>query len=87
MTRRERARVVELLRCAADGRRNGIGITMAGYGLGHCDGIYPAAKVYLLACGAFIAVNRIPSEWYWAGYRMRRGLLEAAARVEEGSYP
>jgi len=26
-------------------------------------------------------------EWYWASCRSRRGLLEAAMRVEEGSWP
>ena len=60
---------------------------MAGYATGHCDGISPCAKTFSLACDAYVEVNRLPSEWYWASYRMRRGLLEAAARVEEGTWP
>lgn len=85
--KRQRAQVVELLRCAADGRWHGIGLTMAGYALGHCDGINPCTRIYTLACDAYTKVNGIPSEWYWASYRRRTGLLEAAARVEEGSWP
>jgi len=87
MTKRERAQVAELLRCGADGRHHGRGLVMAGYASGHCDGIRPAAKVYLLACDAYMKINRIPSEWYWASYRMRRGLLEAALRIEQGYTP
>lgn len=87
LTKKQRAEVVELLRCAADGRRHGIGITMAGYQTGHCDGISPCTSAYTLACDAYMRVNGIPSEWYWASYRRRRGLLEAAQRVEEGTWP
>lgn len=87
MTKKQRAQVVELLKCAADGARNGRGLVMAGYATGECDGINPCTPVYTLACDAYVHVNRIPSEWYWVNWRMRRGLLEAAARVEEGSWP
>lgn len=85
MTKRERAKVVELLRCAADGRGAGRGLVMAGYATGHCDGVHPCSKVYALACDAYTQIHGIPSVWYWV--RSRGPLLEAAARVEEGSWP
>lgn len=85
MTKLERAKVVELLRCAADGRGSGRGLVRAGYETGHCDGIKPCTKVYSLACTAYMSIHQVPSVWYWA--RPRRPLLEAAARVEEGSWP
>lgn len=87
MTRKQRAQVVELLRCAADGRGHGNGLATVGYSTGECDGINPCSKVYALASAAYVEISGISSEWYWASYRMRRGLLEAAARIEEGSYP
>jgi hypothetical protein len=87
LTRAQRAEVVELLRCAADGRGHGRGLVMAGYATGHVDGIKPCTPIYLLACDAYMEINRIPSEWYWSSYRRRIGLLEAAARVEEGRWP
>lgn len=87
MTRKQRAQVVELLRCAADGRWYGIGLVAAGCASGQCDGIAPCTKVYELACEAYTKINGIPSEWYWVTWRRRYGLLEAAQRVEEGSYP
>ncbi len=87
MTRKQRAQVVELLRCAADGKRHGIGLTEAGYAIGECDGIEPCTPIYSWACDAYMEINRIPSEWYWVNWRRRYGLLEAAQRVEEGSWP
>jgi hypothetical protein len=81
MTKKERAQVVELLRCAADccGRRF----------KGEWSGPF------------HIAARSFSTATYWAAWRARdgikrsrltteqyrRGLLEAAARVEEGSYP
>lgn len=87
LTRSQRAQVVELLRCGADGARNGPGLTMAAYALGHCDGISPCSPMYTLACDAYMQFNRIPSEWYWTNWRRRRGLLEAAQRVEDKEWP
>lgn len=81
MTRRQRAQVVELLRCAADLQS----LASAGYALGYCDGIRPCSKVYALADEAYTQIHGIPSSWYWA--RCRGPLLEAAVRVEAGEWP
>ena len=81
MTKRQRAQVVELLRCAADCKS----LTTAGYALGYCDGKNPCLPVFALACEAYTHIHKIPTHWYWA--RPQKSLLEAAARVEEGSYP
>lgn len=87
MTKRERAQVVELLRCAADQRADGIGLN------GMFDGavsLRAADQTIALAWNVLISVQRghlirtvvgIVDEWY------RAELLEAAARVEEGSWP
>lgn len=81
MTKREREQVVELLRCGADVQS----LVAAGYATGHCDGINPCDSVYAHACDAYMATARIPSVWYHA--RPRRGLLEAALRVELEEWP
>lgn len=87
ITKRQREQVVELLRCGADGRAGGVGLTMAGYALGYCDGVNPCTPIFSLACDAYMKINGVPSEWYWVNWRRRRGLLEAAQRVEEGTWP
>ena len=81
MTKRQREQVVELLRCGADAKS----LVRAGYALGHCDLVNPCSKVYLLADEAYTRIHRIPSSWYWV--RCRMPLLEAAQRVEDGSWP
>lgn len=81
MTKRERAKVVELLRCGADMNN----LVMAGYDTGHCDGVYPCSNIYNLACRAYMGTSRATSAWYHA--RPRKHLLEAAQRVEEGTWP
>ena len=85
MTKRQRAQVVELLRCAAD--------SAPGIGL---NGMFAAKNyvsiggvVFALAWKALLAVS---PDWRRGGLSpvdegYRRGLLEAAARVEEGSWP
>lgn len=79
MTKRERAQVVELLRCAADGvDRIAMPFTTAAEILG-----LRYMPAYSLAKDAFNAtpfVDVTTDEWH-------RRFLEAAARVEEGSYP
>jgi len=87
LTRKQRAEVVELLRCAADGQRNGPGLAWAAADLGYVDFINPCSRVYSLACDAYMQISGIPSEWYWVNWRRRRGLLEAALRVEQGLWP
>lgn len=81
MTRLERSKVVTLLRCGADINN----LVRAGYETGHCDGINPCDRIFSFASDAYCQINRIPTAWYWAN--PRRGLLEAAARVEEGRWP
>lgn len=81
MTKRERLRVVELLLCAADMGS----LCAAGYATGHCDGINPCSKVYALAGRAYAAMPGVVNDN--AYYAHSPGLLEAAARVEEGSWP
>ena len=88
MNRRERAAVVELLRCAADARADGIGL----------NGMFDAATALeatrvaqTFAWDALLTVTRnfsaprnvvgLVDEPY------RAEMLEAAARVEEGSWP
>jgi hypothetical protein len=78
MTRRERAQVVELLRCAADGDRpNGIFPAMENIG----------AKYMPIGADAVDSVSGIN----WGGYsddeQYRAELLEAALRVEQGEWP
>ncbi len=81
MNKKQRAAVVELLRCAADQNN----LVMTGYRTGYVDGINPCDPVYSLACDALAAVSHATSAWYYA--RPRKHLLEAAQRVEDGEWP
>jgi len=72
VTRKQRAQVVELLRCAAD-LSGGIPIYQAARALGISH-----TKTHHLAV---LISGLVPA----CGYQHR--LLEAAQRVEEGSYP
>ncbi|MGN6107251.1 MAG: hypothetical protein ACTHU0_19240 [Kofleriaceae bacterium] len=86
MTRSQRAKVVELLRCAADccGRPIVFPLSSAVLRLA------PSRKVQALAERAFHAAwkPRRQDECHRVRQDKRhRALLEAAARVEEGSWP
>jgi hypothetical protein len=77
MTKKQRAQVVELLRCSADVNR----FYVAAYALG---GLQPANEVFHAAWDAFVGIHgRAPGYWN----NPRKAFLEAALRVEEGSYP
>jgi hypothetical protein len=90
LTRKQREQVVELLRCAADERSDGVGINGMWDGskwLGVLVGsrLSNAAWDALdsITCGHdydYICVGRVDE-------RYRHRLLEAAALVEEGSWP
>lgn len=89
MTKRERSQLVELLRCAADARLP-FKLSDAGYALGHADGIGHCSQVYSFAMTAMNVVydDAIKARRRIEGPRVERWLhLEAAARVEEGSWP
>lgn len=77
MTKRERAQVVELLRCAADG--------------GTLSPWPPIPNtIEWLAWEAKRAINADESLTYnqrWGGRTYQWRLLEAAQRVEEGTWP
>lgn len=76
MTKRHRAQVVELLRCAADAGMDGetpVGLLSAGDEF--------SVEVNDLAWDAYYSVRTEEPG------RFRLELLEAAARVEEGSWP
>jgi hypothetical protein len=78
MTKREREQVVELLRCAAD--RNDPLDAICGFAI---TGARMDAKRQTLddACCALVqTVGESGDDW-------QRDCLEAAARVEEGSWP
>jgi hypothetical protein len=75
MTKRQRSQVVELLRCAADEcNHNHFPRLAALYAFG-LDTDSPQYDAMVLACE------------HVGGRNDQRQLLEAAARVEEGSYP
>lgn len=87
MTKKQRAQVVELLRCAADSRPDGIGL----------NGMFDTA-CWLDLSGdkqdaAWLAVNAVPTRaatFCVVGFideEYRRCLLEAALRVERGEWP
>jgi hypothetical protein len=87
MTRRERAQVVELLRCAADCRPDNVGLngmfdTACWLDLeGHWqDKAWQAINAVPTHSTVFQVVGTVDEEY-------RRVLLEAAARVEEGTWP
>lgn len=87
MTRREREQVVELLRCAADdnaerGGLNGMFDSASDLGVG--------SRLHTEAWNALMDVQPVaeePRALRPVDERYRRELLEAAARVEEGSWP
>lgn len=81
MTKRQRARVVELLRCAADCSS----LVWAAYGTGDADGVNPCSKEFMLARQAYAAIpGVIHAEGY---YHYPHYCLLAAQLVEEGSWP
>ena len=86
MAKRQREQVVELLRCAADvGRNSNEGLySVAGYlDLGTWNTKnYKDPTVWCIACDAR---NAVFAKGLWCGYWHE--CLEAAARVEEGSWP
>lgn len=76
MTKRQRAQVVELLRCAAD-----LHVGDSDTGLAHATDALEADHLWKLALEARVAARSDgPTEYLHT-------CLEAAARVEEGSYP
>lgn len=81
MTKRQRARVVELLRCAADVSS----IVAAGYATNQCDGVNPCTKVFSYARDAYRAVPDVLHADGWHAYP--EFCLEAAQRVEDGEWP
>ena len=88
MTKRQRAQVVELLRCAADTRVDGIGLN------GMFDGERWASDSKLTTEIAWDAVLSVQEGFNGVrrvigviDERYRYELLEAAQRVEEGSWP
>lgn len=81
MTKRQRAQVVELLRCAADVSS----IVRAAYNTGHADGVNPCSRVFLLAREAY---GDIPGVIHAEGYYHHPEFcLEAAQLVEDGEWP
>ncbi len=98
MTAEERKQVVELLRCAADADTQSgnamrvLGPVLASWHLGYRDQetFHPVDGTVALANAAWMAACadldiRWPYREPWDAYRGE--LLEAAQRVEEGSWP
>lgn len=88
MTKKQRAQVVELLRCAADGRPAGIGLN----GLfGASDDLGIETALHNDAWEALFDVRQVQGEFGCdrsvVDEAYRRRLLEAAQRVEEGWTP
>jgi hypothetical protein len=81
MTKRERARVVELLRCAADARERGSRQLNGRYRA--AEGLSIPDDLRAIAWNAFRQTSR--GEVSDEGYRTE--LLEAALRVERGEWP
>lgn len=87
MTKKQRAQVVELLRCAADSRVDGVGLN------GMWDGanlVCPTETVERIAWDAVMSLQRSSRPRQVVGVvdeHYRHELLEAAQRVEEGSWP
>lgn len=79
VTKRQRAQVVELLRCAAD--RCIFDDTFAFGWTRSALGLRQGGKIHNLTCRALTETVGLH------GFDWRRDLLEAAARVEEGSWP
>ena len=83
LSARQRAQVVELLRCAADG----LSATSTGAWTDACDGLDIGIKIQMFAISAFVVVagwGQFSSAEWEDG---RAAYLEAALRVEEGSWP
>lgn len=95
MTNDEREQVVELLRCAADASTDRehpiIGPVLASWWLGHRDDEFTeVGGVVGHADHAWLDVVNEPWSTKWPNrswFDYRDELLEAAARVEEGSWP
>ena len=82
MTKKERAQVVELLRCAADGTDWTYDVVTTGREQGY------SSAVVQTACAARWAVSdERRGAWDGSSKYNREDRLEAAQRVEEGSYP
>jgi hypothetical protein len=88
MTKRERAQVVELLRCAVEKDKNGaggiFGSVMALYeptAANSSDLTGKVRRLWMLACRARDAVG----PWWSLHYDFQ--CLEAALRVEQGEWP
>lgn len=92
MTKKQRAQVVELLRCAADACAidSSQGLYSVARDLGF-DTWDSAAAKNLPAAAAFVwnqachARNHVHGNGYWYGYWHE--CLEAAQRVEDGEWP
>lgn len=87
MTKRQRSQVVELLRCAADERADGIGLNgmwdaerELGIAKPTADRAWDALHSTPPSTLHRVVVGRVDEDY-------RADLLEAAARVEEGSWP
>ena len=85
MTKRERAQVVELLRCAADHSPDPhvtAPTDQHGFRFNGLLNVWPSDdnELALIAQAAVMAAYEQPGSWH-------RSLLEAALRLEEGSYP
>lgn len=79
MTKREREQVVELLRCAADLAQRNEGCVLAA-----SDRLYATTDSKLVDIGLDAWSDAYPEDdWF---QRDLYALLEAAARVEEGSW-
>lgn len=75
--KRRRRKVVELLRCGADGSS----LVWAGHGTGHYDGVEPCSRIFTLVWLAYDAVKTEDA------FAHRAELLEAVLRVEIGEWP
>lgn len=89
MTKRQRAQVVELLRCAADVclADSSHGLYSVAHLMGHdtWDTVTVTGGSALVWNMARRARNHVHGNGYWWGYWHE--CLEAAARVEEGTWP
>lgn len=94
MTEKERERVVELLRCAAELFRVGVvtddsGFHTGGLGLARVFvGVSPATwRAAVEAWESVIDTMQSIADWDYAGWGYADVCLEAALRVEQGEYP
>lgn len=85
LAKRRRARIVEILRCAADDRWEMVGINGV-YGATEAMGVHRITRG--LAWVALIAAGpEVPLDYLRHDEEHRQQLLEAAQLVEEGSWP